>query len=256
MVDGGKVRQRMSTETWLLLGLLVLAPAYCWAVSWAPTPALFRPQIVRNGAVLFTAIFVALSGVIGVAALGVLYTSYGWWFLAVCAALSIFSAWSALPRSAHKSEEQVFSEKRTTSEAETIITDEQSKAVQHLIKMGDLEYLRIFIRANPRSLNYLHPPDHFTLLHMLASLGNKTRPVHAKMVEELLVNGADVNCRTDLGWTPIHIIAMQGQKEARSLARLLIAHGADLTATDRMGFDWKMHWKHGIEIRREQEQRN
>ena len=130
----------------------------------------------------------------------------------------------------------------------------QSKAVQHLIKMGDLEYLRIFIRANPRSLNYLHPPDQFTLLHLLASLGNKTRPVHAKMAEELLVNGADVNCRTDLGWTPTHIIAMQGQKEARDLARLLIAHGADLTAKDRMGFDWKMHWKHGIEIRRELEE--
>ena len=249
----------MSTETWLLLGLLVLAPAYCWAVGWAQTPALFRPRIVRNGAVLFTAIFVALSGVIGVAALGVLYTSYGWWFLAVCAALSIFSAWSALPRSEHKSDEQVSSEldeKRTTSEAETIITNVQSKAVQHLIKMGDLEYLRIFIRANPRSLNYLHPPDHFTLLHLLASLGNKTRPVHAKMAEELLVNGADVNCRTDLGWTPTHLIAMQGQKEARDLARLLIAHGADLTATDRMGFDWKMHWKHGIEIRRELEKRS
>ena len=245
----------MSTETWLLLGLLVFAPAYCWAVGWAQTPVPCRPRIVRNGAVLFLAILVALSAVIGVTALGVLYTSYGWWFLAVCVALSIFSAWSALPPSERKSDEQMFFEldepaKPTTSEADKIIQDVQSNAVKHSIKMGDLKYVRMFIRTHPRSLNYLHPPDYFTLLHLIASLGAKTRPVHAKMAKELLVNGADVNCRTVLGRTPIHIIARHGQKEACDLARLLIAHGADLMATDTVGLNWRMHWQHGIEIRR------
>jgi hypothetical protein len=87
------------------------------------------------------------------------------------------------------------------------------------------------------------------LLHHLASLGNKTLPVHSIMAAELIRAGADVNCRTVLGWTPIHMIAMQGQKEATQLAKGLIALGADLTAVDKYGADWKMHWQHGTEIR-------
>lgn len=246
----------MSTETWLLLGLLVLAPAYYWVVGWALKPAWLRPRIARSGTALLIAVIVAFSGLISVAALGFWYTSYGWWFLVACAALWFLSALSALlPRGEQKSDEQVFSEfdelvERTRAENKRIYEHVQSDAIQHSIKTGDLEYVRNFIRANPRSLNDLHPPDHFTLLHLLASLGNETRTVHAKMADELLRSGADVDCRTKLGWTPIHIIAMQGQKEACDLARLLIAHGADLTATDTMGFDWKMHWQNGTEIRR------
>jgi ankyrin repeat protein len=50
------------------------------------------------------------------------------------------------------------------------------------------------------------------------------------MADELISAGADVNCRTILGWTPIHMVAMQGQKEAAELAKILV--GADLAAVN------------------------
>ena len=117
------------------------------------------------------------------------------------------------------------------------------------IKFGNLAEIRSFIQANPRSLDMTYEPNHWTLLHLLAAQGIDTKSVHAAMAAELLKAGADVNCRTVLGWTPIHLLAMQGQKQACELAKVLIAHGADLTAVDKMGADWRMHWQHGDEIR-------
>ena len=69
------------------------------------------------------------------------------------------------------------------------------------------------------------------------------------MTKRLIGEGADVNCRTFLGWTPIHILAMQGQKEAADVARILVEGGADLKATDDRGVGWKLYWQHGEEIR-------
>jgi len=56
------------------------------------------------------------------------------------------------------------------------------------------------------------------------------------------------NCRTVLGWTPLHFIAMQGQAKAVELTKVLLAHGLDLTAVDNQGLGWKGHWQHGKEI--------
>jgi hypothetical protein len=118
------------------------------------------------------------------------------------------------------------------------------------IKSGDLDSFRCFLDANPSAVNAKQPPYSSTLLHDLAALGRETLPVHARMADELIIAGADVNCRTVLGWTPIHMIAMQGQKEACELATLLIAHGADVNATANDGIsDWRLFWQHGDEIR-------
>jgi hypothetical protein len=117
------------------------------------------------------------------------------------------------------------------------------------IKSGDLIFFRRFLEANPSALDAKQPPHGCTVLHDLAGLGNETLPVHAIMADELIRAGADVNCRNVLGWTPIHMIAMQGQKEACELARILIAHGADVNATANDGIsDWGIFWQHGHEI--------
>ena len=92
---------------------------------------------------------------------------------------------------------------------------------------------------------------------MLRERGNGDRQViahheagHAAVARAL---GRPVAESQSLGsacwWTPIHIIAGQGQKQTCQLARTLIANKADLTAFDNMGRDWKMHWQHGSEMR-------
>jgi hypothetical protein len=117
------------------------------------------------------------------------------------------------------------------------------------INLGNLAEFRRFVQANPRALDTLHEPNHWTLLHHLASLGSKTLPVHSTMALELIEAGADVNCRTPLGWTPLIMIATGGEKEAVSLTKILIDHGADVGAVDKHGCDWQIYWQHGEEIR-------
>ena len=107
-----------------------------------------------------------------------------------------------------------------------------------------------FVEDNPSALNANQPPYNETILHDLAGLGHETLPVHARMADELIRAGAEVNCRNVLGWTPIHLIAIHGRKEACELARILITHGADINATANDGIsDWRVLWKHGHEIR-------
>ncbi|MGB9367582.1 MAG: ankyrin repeat domain-containing protein [Xanthobacteraceae bacterium] len=133
------------------------------------------------------------------------------------------------------------SEPQSRTDREAIIT---------AIRSGDLDSFRRFLEANPSALNAKQPPHGWTVLHDLAALGRETLPVHARMAGELISAGADVNCRNVLGWTPVHLIAMQGQKEACELARILIAHGADVNATANDGIsDWEIFWQHGDEIR-------
>ena len=124
------------------------------------------------------------------------------------------------------------------------------ETILQIIKSGDLNSFLRFVEDNPSALNAKQPPYNETILHDLAGLGNETLPVHARMADELIRAGADVNCRNVLGWTPIHLVAIQGRKEACELARILIAHGADVNATANDGItNWRMLWKNGHEIR-------
>lgn len=116
------------------------------------------------------------------------------------------------------------------------------------IKTGNLAALRRFIHENPNSLNQTYPPHDWTLLHILTGVGSRLRSVHCEMAVELIKAGADVNCRTPLGWTPLILIAIEGHKEAVPLAQTLIRHGADVGATDKHGADWRLHHQHGQEI--------
>lgn len=117
------------------------------------------------------------------------------------------------------------------------------------IESGNLAEFRRFVQANPQAMDAVHEPDQYTLLHHLAALGSNTLPVHSTMALELVKAGADVNCRTLFGWTPLMLIAMHGQKEAVSLTKTLIGLGGDVGAVDKHGCDWTFHWQHGEEIR-------
>jgi hypothetical protein len=129
--------------------------------------------------------------------------------------------------------------------------DEGDAAINPIkaIESGNLAEFRRFVQANSQAMDAPHEPDQYTLLHHLAALGSNTLPVHCAMALELVKAGADVNCRTLFGWTPLMLIAMHGQKEAVSLTKTLIGLGADVGAVDKHGCDWTFHWQHGEEIR-------
>jgi hypothetical protein len=151
-------------------------------------------------------------------------------------------------RAEHKANDQLFEAAFGSVLRDESLNDTSTNAAE-AIKSGNLIEFRRFVQANPHALDAVHEPNHWTLLHDLAALGSKTLPVHCTMALELIEAGADVNCRTPLGWTPIILIAMHGQKEAISLAKILIDHGADVGAVDKYGYDWQLYWQHGKEIR-------
>src|SRR5512139_1074980 len=110
----------------------------------------------------------------------------------------------------------------------------QTSPIFAAIQGGNLQAFNDLLVRDPK-LVLTRDDRGWTLLHFIAALGNRTTQIHSTMADKLIIEGADVNCRTVLGWTPIHMIAMQGQKEAVDVARVLIEAGADLRAIDKHG---------------------
>ena len=82
-------------------------------------------------------------------------------------------------------------------------------------------------------------------IHLAVKLGSK------EIVELLLSNGANVNAKNNRGLTPLHYVAGEGFKDKweppgsggketkvdyRELAKLLLAHEADVNAQDKYGY--------------------
>ena len=65
----------------------------------------------------------------------------------------------------------------------------------------------------------------------------------------LLEIGATVEAKTPRGWTPLHLIAINGAKESIGVLEKLIAHRANPFAIADDGVsNWRMLWQHGKEI--------
>ena len=72
-----------------------------------------------------------------------------------------------------------------------------------------------------------------TSLHQASSSG------HKEIAELLISEGADVNAKDDVEYTPLHGASRYGHKE---VAELLIANGADLNAQDNLDGKTPLDW--------------
>ena len=61
---------------------------------------------------------------------------------------------------------------------------------------------------------------------------------NSNSVRESIVNGADVNAKSNRGWTALHEAALYGHVD---VAKFLIAKGADVGAKDEAGRT-ALHW--------------
>ena len=87
------------------------------------------------------------------------------------------------------------------------------------------------------------------LMSVTASLAielhDAARNGDTKIVMRLLNEGADVNARNFIGWTPLHFAAWNGHTAA---VQLLLAAGADVNAEDKYGdtpLDYAQQQNHG-----------
>ena len=99
-------------------------------------------------------------------------------------------------------------------------------------KTGDVETIRVLLKANPELVNNRDNPVGWTPLHVAAQAG------HKEVAELLLANRADVNAKDNRGMTPLHWAAQAGHKE---VAELLLANKADVNAKTKVGWT-PLHW--------------
>ncbi len=91
--------------------------------------------------------------------------------------------------------------------------------------------------------------DAWAPIHCIAAQGVDTKPSHLKILDVLLKSGASVEAKTPLGWTPLHLVALNGANESMGVLETLIAHRANPFATADDGITtWRMLWQHGEEV--------
>ena len=65
------------------------------------------------------------------------------------------------------------------------------------------------------------------------SIVDAAKEGNIEAVKQHLAAGADVNAKTESGWTPLHVATSRGDKE---IAELLIAEGAEVNAKNDLSF--------------------
>ena len=104
--------------------------------------------------------------------------------------------------------------------------------------------------VNAKDENSLTPLDQaiqrkkIEIANLLRKRGGKRGAVYSihvaakgdiEAVKQHLAAGADVNAKTESGWTPLHQAASSGHKVAQQIAELLITKGADVNAKSGFG---------------------
>jgi hypothetical protein len=108
-----------------------------------------------------------------------------------------------------------------------------------------LEILKIDLDVNAITKDDLG----YSSLHFLASQGEDTNDLHIKLANILLSHGADPNIKNNIGWTPLHLIAINGSSQSLDLLELLIEYRVDPFAlADDGKTNWRILWQHGKEI--------
>lgn len=100
----------------------------------------------------------------------------------------------------------------------------------HAAEAGDYYLMEGILNSYPQFVHE-YREDGWTALHLAAHYGQEA------IVRMLLAYGADPNARSknDLANTPIHAAAAGGSKSLDAL-RTLLAHGADVNATQHGGY--------------------
>ena len=120
--------------------------------------------------------------------------------------------------------------------------------IHDLARRANVAAVRARLRHDPSAV-HLRNDLGWTPLHLVAAQGDDTRPEHALVASLLIAAGADVNARDLAGQTPLHLIAMNGSRASLPVARALLPSGADVLARSSAGFTWATYLQHGAEIR-------
>ena len=128
-----------------------------------------------------------------------------------------------------------------TRGAEANATDTDTPFLVHFAQLARPAAIRILLAhgADPDAAD----ENHWTALHWLASYG-PSNPDIAAAAAMLLDAKANVNARSTLGSTPLHVAA---QNDSTAIAELLVARGADLDAVDTSGYSALPRAKPGVQ---------
>ena len=114
------------------------------------------------------------------------------------------------------------------------------KTVRHVIQDGGAFQIS-HIDENSGNLvlkggNYLYEYEELTLLHKVSSRG------FSDFVKLLLEKGADLDCRSKSGETPLYLAAWHGQVE---VVKLLLEAGADKISINLSGTPYSVAYRKG-----------
>jgi ankyrin repeat protein len=120
-------------------------------------------------------------------------------------------------------------------------TTEENRQIHSAAQSGDVEKVRVLLKANPELVN-AKAEGGWTALHFAVIYG------HKEVVELLLANKAEVNARGARDMTPLLFAAQHGHKV---IAEVLLANNADVNVKDEIGetpLQYAIGWSRSKEV--------